>query len=57
MNVFLFGTVSSPSCANFALKQTARGNNANDFAPEVINSVNESFYVDDWRFGPEFLWK
>ena len=46
MCVYLFGTLSSPSCANFALKQTAK-DNENDFSPVTIDTVNHCFYVDD----------
>ena len=42
----LFGAVSSPSCANYALQQTAR-----DFGhcqePKVASTINRNFYVDD----------
>ena len=46
MSVYLFGMLSSPSCANFALKQTAN-NNKNDFSPVTIDIVNHCFYIDD----------
>ena len=46
MRVHLFGGASSPSCANFALKKTARDNEA-DFNPKVIETVKRNFYVDD----------
>ena len=46
MLVHLFGSVSSPSCANFALKKTAEYNKEN-YDPSVINAVHKSFYVDD----------
>ena len=46
MRVHLFGGASSPSCANFALKKTAKDNEA-DFGPEVIETVERNFYVDD----------
>ena len=46
MTVHLFGATSSPSCGNFALKQTA-----NDFEGEygeqAANSIRNDFYVDD----------
>ena len=46
MTVHLFGATSSPSCANFALKQTA-----NDFEGEygeqAANFMRNDFYVDD----------
>ena len=46
MRVNLFGGASSPSCANFALKRTAKDNKA-DFEPEVIKTVRCNFYVDN----------
>lgn len=46
MTVHLFGAVSSPSCASFALKQTAKDNEG-DFPLEVIETINNNFYVDD----------
>ncbi|KAK3736414.1 hypothetical protein QZH41_004029 [Actinostola sp. cb2023] len=46
MNIHLFGAVSSPSCANFAVKRTA-----DDFEEEVgeetANVLRKNFYVDD----------
>ena len=47
MLVHLFGAVSSPSCANFALKRTANDNQS-QFREEVINAVINDFYVDDF---------
>ena len=46
MRVHLFGGASSPSCANFALKKTAKDNEA-DFNTKVIETVERNFYVDD----------
>ena len=46
MLVHLFGTTSSPSCANFALRKTAE-DNANDFVPSIVDIVKKNFYVDD----------
>ena len=46
MRVHLFGGASSPSCANFAFKKTAKDNEA-EFSPEVIETVERNFYVDD----------
>ena len=45
MTVHLFGGVSSPSCANFALRKTADDNE--DYGPEIVNTVKRNFYVDD----------
>ena len=46
MTVHLFGGVSSPSCANFALKKTAEDNKAS-FDSETVRTVKRNFYVDD----------
>ena len=46
MNVHLFGSASSPSCANFALKKTA-DDNASHFNDQAIETVQRNFYVDD----------
>lgn len=46
MTAHLFGGVSSPSCANFALRKTAEDNKAS-FDSEVIHTVYRNFYVDD----------
>ena len=46
MCVYLFGTVSSPSCANFALRQTAL-DHEREFSPGAIDTVKNCFYVDD----------
>ena len=45
MTVHLFGAVSSPSIANFALRKTAR-DNASNFHPEG-NKHNHGADVDD----------
>lgn len=44
MLVHLFGAVSSPSCASFALKRTAEDNKGN-FASEVIHTIKNNFYA------------
>ena len=46
MNVHLFGSASSPSCANFALRKTAV-DNASQFDDQTIETVQRNFYVDD----------
>ena len=46
MEVHLFGSTSSPSCANFSLQKTAQ-DNTGEFASEVIDTVLKNFYVDD----------
>lgn len=46
MTVHLFGAVSSPSCANYALRRTA-DDSAHQFHPEVIKTVKHNLYVDD----------
>ena len=40
------GAVSSPSVACLALRKTAEDNQAN-FPTEVIETVNQNFYMDD----------
>ena len=45
MCVHLFGAVSSPSCANFALRQTVIDNNCQD--SEAGEAILRNFYVDD----------
>lgn len=46
MTVHLFGAVSSPSCASYALRKTA-DDNQSDFVSEVTQAVRQNFYVDD----------
>lgn len=46
MTVHLFGAVSSPSCACFALRKTAEDNKTS-FPVEVIDTINRNFYMDD----------
>ena len=46
MMVHLFGSVSSPTCANFALRKTTDDNNE-QFDPDTISTVKRNFYVDD----------
>ncbi|KAK0150310.1 hypothetical protein N1851_008772 [Merluccius polli] len=46
MTVHLFGAVSSPSIANFALQQTA-DDNTSRFGEEVTETIKCNFYVDD----------
>ena len=46
MKVHLFGAVSSPGCANFALKRTAYDFEV-VFAREPAEFVRDDFYVDD----------
>ncbi|KAL0187614.1 hypothetical protein M9458_014713, partial [Cirrhinus mrigala] len=46
MTVHLFGAVSSPSCANFALRKTA-DDNEGKVDPEVLSTIHNNFYVDD----------
>ena len=45
MKVHLFGAVSSPSCANFALKQAA--SDGSSFSKEAASMLRKDFYVDD----------
>nr|CAB3263157.1 uncharacterized protein LOC104265735 [Phallusia mammillata] len=46
MNVHLFGARSSPSCATFCLRETAR-EHGKFFDPRVADAVRYNFYVDD----------
>ena len=46
MTVHLFGAVSSPGCANFALKKTAE-DNKDQFGTAAAQFVQQDFYVDD----------
>ena len=46
MNVHIFGTMSSQSCANFCLKQAADDSEI-DIGTEICNMVRKNFYVDD----------
>lgn len=46
MTVHIFGAVSSPSCATFALLKTAE-DNQDEYPPEVVDTVRHNFYVDD----------
>ncbi|KAL2102335.1 hypothetical protein ACEWY4_001503 [Coilia grayii] len=46
MVVHLFGAVSSPSCANYALKRAAIDNEGK-VATDVLSTIKNNFYVDD----------
>ncbi|KAK0152604.1 hypothetical protein N1851_005873 [Merluccius polli] len=46
MTVHLFGAVSSPSCASYALKKTADDHHS-EFPVEVLKAIKQNFYVDD----------
>ena len=46
MTVDLFGAVSSPAYANYALQRTADDNEDN-YGTEVANTLRRNFYVDD----------
>ena len=46
MLVHLFGRVSSPSWANYALQKTV-DDNAEHFDEDTIQKVRRNFYVDD----------
>ncbi|XP_078348393.1 uncharacterized protein LOC144633390 [Oculina patagonica] len=45
MTVHLFGAVSSPSCANFAMRRNAEDHK--HFFPNLVSTVYKNFYVDD----------
>ena len=44
--VHLFGAASSPAVANYALKRAA-SDHANEFGDDVVNFIQNNFYVDD----------
>ncbi|KAJ8412275.1 hypothetical protein AAFF_G00145420 [Aldrovandia affinis] len=46
MKVHLFGAVSSPSIANFALQRTA-DDNTERYDEEITETIKRNFYVDD----------
>lgn len=46
MTVHLFGAVSSPSCASYALRRTATDNQSH-FSTKTVQAVHQNFYVDD----------
>ena len=46
MTVHLFAAVSSPACANYALKRTA-DDNEDEYGTERANTLRRNFYVDD----------
>ena len=46
MTVHLFGAVSSPECANYALKRTA-DDNEDSYGTKVADTLRRNFYVDD----------
>ena len=46
MTVHLFGSTSSPSCANFALRRTTTDNRIK-FGEEAATVLHRNFYVDD----------
>ena len=46
MTVHLFGATSSPSCANFALRKTAK-DNATESNSQAVETVLKNFYVDE----------
>ena len=46
MKVHIFGAISSPSCANFAIKKTAKDFES-VYGKESANTLRRNFYVDD----------
>ena len=46
MTVHLFGAVSSPARANYAVKRTA-GDNEDEYGSEAAKTLRRNFYVDD----------
>lgn len=45
MTVYLFGAVSSPTCASYALRKTA-DDNKSDFPAKIVQAVKRNFNVD-----------
>ncbi|XP_043212074.1 uncharacterized protein LOC122376326 [Amphibalanus amphitrite] len=45
MKKHIFGSVSSPGCANFALQKCAQDNHT--FSPDAAKTIQYSFYIDD----------
>ena len=49
MLVMIFGAASSPCMANCVLRNTAADNRENSaFSPDTIESVEKTFYMDDF---------
>ena len=46
MKVHVFGAISSPLCANYALKRTA-DDQAENFGQEITHIIHRNFYIDD----------
>ena len=46
MHTHIFGATSSPAVASYALRKTAL-DNSTEFSPDAMNTIPESFYVDD----------
>ena len=46
MGRHVFGSVSPPSCSNYALKKTS-DNNKVKYGPKAADTLNNKFYVDD----------
>lgn len=46
MTVHIFGAVSSPSCANYALRKTA-ADRKSSYSKQVTDTIFNNFYVDD----------
>lgn len=46
MNIHLFGAVSFPGIADFALQQTGK-DNSDRFSMDVLDTIKQSFYVYD----------
>lgn len=46
MEVYLFGSTSSPSCANLSLRKTAE-EYTGDCSRDVIDALLKNFYADD----------
>ncbi len=53
VTVHIFGAVSSPSIANYVLRQSAQTKAATKYTEETRQSVEKEFYVDDWMKSTE----
>ena len=52
MTVHTFGCISSPNCANYAIKRTP-DNHRHEFGDEISHIVKRDFYVDDFVHSSE----
>ena len=43
----VFGATSSATCANYAMRQTAKDNNAHLYSDKIVQTIAENFYMDN----------